>query len=114
KLHPAIGAKLLSEVPDCAAESDIVLCHHERFDGGGYPNGLRGREIPLGARIFAVADTLDAICSLRPYRKASSLGVARGEIEAMAGSQFDPAVVRSFRMVTDSEIQAIQKFYAES
>jgi putative nucleotidyltransferase with HDIG domain len=114
KLHPAIGARLLSEIPDCSAESNIVLCHHERFDGGGYPNGLRGQDIPLGARIFAVADTLDAICSLRPYRKASPLSVARKEIDAMAGSQFDPAVVRSFRMVTDSEILAIQKIYAES
>jgi HD-GYP domain-containing protein (c-di-GMP phosphodiesterase class II) len=74
KLHPAIGANLLSEIPDCAAESDIVLCHHERFDGIGYPNGLRGREIPLGARIFAVADTLDAMFFAAVSEDLATLG----------------------------------------
>jgi len=114
KLHPAIGASLLSEIPDCHAESDIVLCHHERFDGDGYPNRLRGAQIPIGARIFAVADTLDAICSMRPYRAASPLALARKEIDAMSGSQFDPAIVRSFQSVNDSSIAAIQNIYAES
>ena len=91
-----------------------MLCHHERFDGAGYPNRLRETQIPIGARIFAVADTLDAICSMRPYRAASPLSVARKEIDAMSGTQFDPGVVRSFQLVADSDLQAIQRLYAES
>ena len=75
----------------------MVRSHHERWDGSGYPDGLAGDEIPLGARLFAVADTLDAITSHRPYRPAQSWRVAHRTILAEAGRQFDPAVVELFR-----------------
>jgi HD-GYP domain-containing protein (c-di-GMP phosphodiesterase class II) len=76
-----------------------VFSHQEHFDGSGYPNSLRGSEIPVGARIFAVADTLDAITSDRPYRKAKSFDDAREEILRCSGSQFDPTVVEVFLKV---------------
>jgi len=69
---------------------------HERWDGGGYPDGLTGREIPLGARVFAVADTLDAITSTRPYRSTRAWDEAVAEIERNSGTQFDPTIVEAF------------------
>jgi HD-GYP domain-containing protein (c-di-GMP phosphodiesterase class II) len=71
----------------------MILSHHERYDGGGYPRGLQKEEILLSARIFAIADTLDAITSSRPYRRATSFQVARETIISLSGSQFDPKVV---------------------
>jgi HD-GYP domain-containing protein (c-di-GMP phosphodiesterase class II) len=76
--------------------ADIVLCHEERFDGSGYPAGLKGEEIPLAARLFAVIDTLDAMTFDRPYRKALPFDTAKAEILLMAGSQFDPKAVDTF------------------
>jgi putative nucleotidyltransferase with HDIG domain len=101
--HPEIGARILSGIPFLAAAAEIVLSHQERWDGGGYPRRLAGASIPLGARIFAVADTLDAITSDRPYRRGRSLDHARAEIARHAGAQFDPAVVEVFLAVTDEE-----------
>jgi ribonuclease P protein subunit RPR2 len=75
----------------------VVRSHHERWDGGGYPDGLGGDEIPLGARVFAVADALDAITSNRPYRSEQPWASAVDEICDQAGKQFDPAVVEAFR-----------------
>jgi ribonuclease P protein subunit RPR2 len=91
----------------------IVRSHHERWDGRGYPDGLKGDEVPLGARIFALADTLDAITSDRPYRDAQPWDVARREIDSQAGKQFDPDVVAAFR---DSEpaLRRIQRQLAEA
>jgi HD-GYP domain-containing protein (c-di-GMP phosphodiesterase class II) len=94
--HARIGHELLSRVAFLAGSAEIVLTHHERFDGTGYPQGLTGTEIPLGARIFAVADALDAITSDRPYRRAQSYAAAREEISRWSGKQFDPAVVSAF------------------
>jgi ribonuclease P protein subunit RPR2 len=74
----------------------VVRSHHERWDGTGYPDGLRGEEIPLGARVFSVADTLEAITSNRPYRRLRSWNAAASEIRRVAGSQFDPDVVAAF------------------
>src|SRR5437899_9158400 len=85
-----------NDIPFLADVAEIVLAHHERFDGYGYPRGLKGEEILLGARIFAVADTLDAITSDRPYRRASSFESARETIRRLSGSQFDPHVVNVF------------------
>jgi HD-GYP domain-containing protein (c-di-GMP phosphodiesterase class II) len=76
--------------------SEIVLSHQERFDGQGYPRNLRGPEIHIGARIFSVADTLDAMTSDRPYRKGTTFANAILEIQRCAGTQFDPEVVRAF------------------
>jgi len=99
--HPEIGARILSDIDFLEEASKVVLAHQEQWSGGGYPHGLRGEEIPLGARIFAVADTLDAIVSDRPYRKGRSLEYAREEIQQHAGTQFDPKVVEAFMKVSD-------------
>jgi cyclic di-GMP phosphodiesterase len=94
--HVQLGFDLVKDIPFLADAAEILLMHHERFEGGGYPRGLKGEEILLGARIFAVADTLDAITSDRPYRRASSFQSARETITRLSGSQFDPQVVDVF------------------
>ena len=94
--HVQIGFDIVKDIPFLADVAEIVLMHHERFDGGGYPRGLKGEEILLSARIFAVADTLDAITSDRPYHRASSFESAREIIRRVSGSQFDPQVVSAF------------------
>jgi len=94
--HPRNGHLILQKLPFLAMAADIVLCHEERFDGSGYPAGLRGEEIPLAARLFAIIDTLDAMTFDRPYRKALPFDVAKAEILRMAGSQFDPRAVETF------------------
>ena len=94
--HAWIGFNIVGRVSFLVPSAEIVLSHHERFGGGGYPQDLSGEQIPLGARIFAVADTLDAITVDRPYRKAAPFGVARDEIVRESGKQFDPKVVHAF------------------
>jgi putative nucleotidyltransferase with HDIG domain len=94
--HCTRGYHILRKIPFLSEAAEIVFAHQEHFDGTGYPNGLRGGEIPIGARVFAVGDTLDAITSDRPYRKARSFDVARAEILRCSGTQFDPAVVEVF------------------
>ncbi len=93
-LHPEVSYKILSSVNAYASLAEIILVHHERFDGTGYPKGLRGEEIPLEARILAVADALDAMICGRPYRKPLSLAAAGQELQRCAGEQFDPRIVR--------------------
>jgi HD-GYP domain-containing protein (c-di-GMP phosphodiesterase class II) len=87
---------MVTRIPFLREAAEIVLSHQEYFDGTGYPRGLRGEEIPLGARIFAVADALDAMISDRPYRKALSIQHAQEEIVRCSGTQFDPDVVEVF------------------
>ncbi len=94
--HPRNGHLILQKLPFLSMAADIVLCHEERFDGSGYPAGLKGDEIPLAARLFAVIDTLDAMTFDRPYRKALPFDAAKAEILRMAGSQFDPKAVDTF------------------
>jgi putative nucleotidyltransferase with HDIG domain len=94
--HAEDGYRLLEAVPFLVAEAALVRAHHERWDGRGYPTGLRGKDIPLGARIFAVADTYDAITSDRAYRKARCHEEATKIIGAESGHQFDPVVVDTF------------------
>ncbi len=96
RTHCEIGFNMVTRIPFLREAAEIVLSHQEYFDGTGYPRGLKGDQIPLGARIFAVADALDAMISDRPYRKALSISHAREEIQRCAGSQFDPAVVEVF------------------
>src|ERR1035438_5983356 len=91
--HCTRGYHILRKIPFLSEASEIVFCHQEHYDGSGYPSALRGSEIPIGARIFAVADALDAITSDRPYRRSQTFDVARQEILRCSGSQFDPAVV---------------------
>ncbi len=117
--HCTRGYHMLRKIPFLAGAAEIVLCHQEYYDGNGYPNGLRGREIPIGARIFAVADTLDAITSDRPYRKARGFDAAREEILRCSGTQFDPAVVEVFLKIPNelwqelrSEISGQNKRYS--
>ena len=96
RTHPEKGYRIVVQIPEMKEAAEIVLSHEERFDGSGYPRGLRGEQICLGARLFAVIDTLDAITSDRPYRKANSFEQARDEIVRMSGTQFDPAAVQAF------------------
>ena len=96
RMHPEKGHRIVSQIPEMAEAAEIVYSHEERFDGSGYPRGLRGEQICLGARLFAVIDTLDAITSDRPYRKALSFDQARAEIIKMSGTQFDPLAVQAF------------------
>jgi HD-GYP domain-containing protein (c-di-GMP phosphodiesterase class II) len=94
--HPALGHGLLHEFDFLGEARTIVLQHHERWDGTGYPNRLRGQDIHVGARITAVVDALDAMTSPRPYRTALPFDKAWTEIQRCAGTQFDPAIVRTF------------------
>lgn len=92
KKHPQIGADILSKSPHFSRISAIILHHHERFDGKGYPFGAKGEEIPLGARIIAVCDSIDAMASARAYRKALPIEICRSEIERNIGLMYDPDV----------------------
>lgn len=94
--HPALGYRILAQVPYLRPAAKIVLAHHERWDGDGYPRRLKGEDIPLGARIFSLSDTYDAIVSDRPYREGQSPDAAFAEILRCAGTQFDPKVVEAF------------------
>jgi putative nucleotidyltransferase with HDIG domain len=107
--HCYLGYKLVQKIPALREAAEIVYSHQERFDGTGYPRGLRGDEIPLGARMFAVADTLDAIMSDRPYRPAQSFDAARKEIIAWSGKQFDPEVVEAFLSIPESLWQELRR-----
>lgn len=96
RTHPLIGYQMLAGIPFLETAARVVRSHHEMFDGSGYPEGLKGEDIPLAARVFAVVDAFDAMTTDRPYRAALSIDHAAGEIERMAGSQFDPEVCRVF------------------
>jgi putative nucleotidyltransferase with HDIG domain len=100
--HCARGYHMLKKIPFLADAAEIVYSHQEKYDGTGYPRGLVGDEIPIGARLFAVADTLDAMTSDRPYRAAQSVNAARDEIRRFSGTQFDPKVVEIFLSMPES------------
>ena len=102
KEHAYLGYKIVSKIPFLAEAAEIVYAHQERYDGTGYPRGLKGDQIPLGARIFSIADTLDAMTMTRPYRPAQSFQAARKEIEAWSGRQFDPAIVAVYLEMPDN------------
>jgi len=99
--HPKLGSKILADVLHLGNAGEIVLAHHERFDGDGYPHGLKGDDIPLGARIYAVADSYIAMTSDRPHRKKMPHDKAMREILRSSMTQFDPEVVRAFVRATD-------------
>jgi HD-GYP domain-containing protein (c-di-GMP phosphodiesterase class II) len=105
--HPEEGVRMLSHVPFLGRALDVVHHHHERWDGGGYPDGLRGDEIPLWARIFCVIDALDAMTAERPYRAARSYEVALEEIRRHSGTQFDPAVVEALERLDPAVVQPL-------
>jgi len=106
--HPELGYRLLEGIDFLQGASLIVYHHQERFDGTGYPQALRGSQICLGARILAVADTIDAVTSDRPYRAARSFAAARGEVVRASGTQFDPAVVEAYLRIPDPEWEALR------
>jgi HD-GYP domain-containing protein (c-di-GMP phosphodiesterase class II) len=100
--HPLIGQEILAPLPSLRPVAMIVRAHHEWMDGSGYPDGLRGEEIPLGARIVAVADAFDAIISHRVYRQGRAPSEATEELRRGAGLQFDPRVVETLdRLLAD-------------
>src|SRR6185312_2915418 len=96
KKHVRYGEKLLDPLPSLSQVRDMVCYHHEMYDGSGYPEGLSGQQIPLGARIIAVADAYDTITSERIYKKAHTPAAALAELQRCAGTQFDPELVRLF------------------
>ena len=107
--HPQIGFNILQSVHFLAGTAGMVLSHHERFDGSGYPHGLAGEKIPLSARIFALADTYDAMTSDRPYRAGVTSEAARAEIERCAGTQFDPACAAAFLSISTQELAELAR-----
>jgi HD-GYP domain-containing protein (c-di-GMP phosphodiesterase class II) len=109
KRHPALGYEILKGIAFLDRARLIPLHHQEKWDGTGYPAGLKGEEICLGARVFAVVDTFDAITSDRPYRKARGYDVARKEIEAFAGRQFDPQVAATWLQIPAEEWSRIRR-----
>jgi len=102
KRHPEMGYRMLKHIRFLEPALDIVHCHQERWDGSGYPRGLAGTTIPLGARIFAAVDTFDAMTSDRPYRAALTIQAAREEIRRFAGIQFDPEVAAAFLSIDEA------------
>ena len=96
RTHPLIGHQMISGIPFLQNAAEVVRCHHEMFDGSGYPEGLKGENIPLAARVFSVVDAFDAMTTDRPYRAAMPIEDAAAEITRMAGTQFDPDVCRAF------------------
>jgi HD-GYP domain-containing protein (c-di-GMP phosphodiesterase class II) len=109
KEHSFLGYKVLTRIPFLQEAADIVYAHQERYDGTGYPRKLKGKEIPLGARIFAIADTLDAIINDRPYRPKQPISAAREEIKRWSGRQFDPDVVEVFLKMPDNIWEDLRK-----
>jgi putative nucleotidyltransferase with HDIG domain len=105
--HPTIGAEIVDGIEFLQEAALVVRHHHERWNGTGYPDGLRGEEIPLAARVFAVADVLDALTTDRPYRPASSLAAAREIIQHGSGTHFDPRVVEAFNSIDDETLEQI-------
>ena len=106
--HAVIGWEILRQVPFLEGAAQIVRAHHERWDGAGYPDGLAGDEIPLAARVFSVADTLDAITTDRPYRRGAPLSEARQTIARGAGTQFDPQVVEALGEIPDQDLERLK------
>jgi HD-GYP domain-containing protein (c-di-GMP phosphodiesterase class II) len=111
--HPQAGYNMLVGIPYLREEIQIVICHQEKWNGTGYPYGLRGEEIPIGARLFAVADTFDALTSDRPYRHGTSYEVARRIIEEESGKQFDPQAVEVFLSIAEEEWAQIRAHVME-
>jgi response regulator RpfG family c-di-GMP phosphodiesterase len=109
RTHPTVGRDLVAKIPFLRGAVPVVYHHHERWDGTGYPLGLKGEAIPLGARIFAVADAFDAMTFDRPYSRAIDLDSARAEIQRSAATHFDPGVVRSFVEVPLELLEEIRR-----
>jgi putative nucleotidyltransferase with HDIG domain len=105
--HSETGFRMLSSIPGMEAVAELVYAHHEHFDGSGYPRGVSGEAIPLGARIFSVVDSFDAMTSDRPYRRALSCPAGRAEIRRLSGMQFDPHVASRFLDIPEADLENI-------
>jgi putative nucleotidyltransferase with HDIG domain len=101
--HPQVGYAILSEIEFLKGPAEIILTHHERFDGTGYPNKLKGEQIPIGSRIFALVDTLDAMTSYRPYRNALPFDAVISEVNTFCGKQFDPGIAGIFLSISRTQ-----------
>jgi HD-GYP domain-containing protein (c-di-GMP phosphodiesterase class II) len=109
KLHPQHGQKILRNIPFLEGATQLVAQHHEKWDGSGYPYGLRGEDIDIGARIFAVVDAFDAMVSDRVYRRGRSYEDALQELERFAGTQFDPMIVAAFKVVPKEDWEILRQ-----
>jgi cyclic di-GMP phosphodiesterase len=109
RTHPEIGKRLIEKIPFLRGALPIVYAHHEKWDGSGYPRGLRGKEIPMGARIFSVVDAFDAMTFDRPYSKAIPFDAATTELKRCAGAHFDPEVVEAFLRVPEALLEEIRR-----
>ena len=107
RTHPELGFMMVADVKQLEKAREIILNHHERYDGKGYPNGISGSTIPLGARLFTIADSFDAMISDRPYRKGMTIAEAREEVRRCSGTQFDPLCVAAFEAISDEQLEAI-------
>ena len=114
RTHPEIGYRIVVGLKWLGGGDQIVLYHHEHFDGRGYPSGLAGEHIPIGARIFTVIDAFDALTTDRPYRNARPYAEALAEIIRCSGTQFDPAVVSAFRLVSEDTWRQIASAAVDS
>lgn len=114
KRHPVLGHEIINQIDFLQATAEIILYHHEHYNGNGYPHALKGEEIPLPARIFAVADALDAMTSDRPYRPARSLDEALEEIKSLSGKQFCPRVVVALFSIGKDGLEGIQARVSEN
>lgn len=112
--HPEAGYRIVKRIGFLKDAAEIVYAHHEKFDGGGYPRGLEGEEIPFGARIFMVADVYDALTSERPYRSPVSYEEAAAEIRSLSGSHFDPVIVDTFMAIAPNQLQEIADRYRDA
>ena len=112
--HPEYGVNFVRDIPFLHGAVEIIQNHHERWDGKGYPQGLKGEEIPIAARIFAVVDAYDAITSTRCYRGARDSEVALEELRRYSGTQFDPAVVEAFASIFPEVQESHELLHAQS
>lgn len=108
KRHPEIGYRIISTSPEYAEIANDILSHHEKYDGTGYPRGLKGDNIPIRARIIAIADAFDAMVSRRPYREPRSIEDAKEEILRCSGTQFDPKLVKIFLDILEKNPSVIE------
>lgn len=112
--HPEAGYRIVKRIGFLKEAAEIVYTHHERHDGKGYPRGLSGGDIPLGARLFAVADVYDALTSQRPYKPSLTYEEAAAEIQKQKGTQFDPEVVATFMAIKPAELHQIAERYQDT
>jgi HD-GYP domain-containing protein (c-di-GMP phosphodiesterase class II) len=103
RTHPVVGAEVVGLIPALRPIAPIVRAHHERMDGQGYPDGIKGEDIPLGARVIAVADAYSAMTSDRPYRMALPADAALKELRTNSGTQFDPAILDAFESILSQQ-----------